>query len=323
MPLVFNFDLCNQSRNYAGYEHAINIFRTVDTRGTLFLDGDNNIFPVAYARIVERMREDVVLYDRHNIIFKMPYPDNYKDHFYGKWEEFRPVVEKSILERTQDGIYYAVFNPYALSTPDQFVIFPYGILYKAIRDSDLFPQNIGKRVWNRYATESIYANFHKDFMNRHVCAHFHFSLGKYLFMTNHAVPGLKEVKRASEVAYNDTMIHSDMAVFLTDQRLFEEARSELEKALIYCEDLSGVHNNWGYYFDKLGDYDKAAVAFRKAVELSPDNFGYYNSLGLVLHRTGRKDEAALAFQQSLAINKDQPKVERFLKEHVLKQSIVE
>ena len=28
------------------YEHALNIFRTVDNGATLFLDGDNNIFPV-------------------------------------------------------------------------------------------------------------------------------------------------------------------------------------------------------------------------------------------------------------------------------------
>jgi Tfp pilus assembly protein PilF len=113
------------------------------------------------------------------------------------------------------------------------------------------------------------------------------------------------------------MIHSDIAVLLTDQGFLEEARSELEKALVYYEDLSGVHNNWGYYFHKLGDYDKAIAAFREAVELSLDNFGYYNNLGLVLHQAGRKNEATLAFQQSLAINGDQPKVERFLQEHGL------
>lgn len=323
IPLASNLDLCNQSRNYAAYEHVLNIFRTVDDRSTLFLDGDNNIFPVAYARMVERMREDVMLYDRLNIIFKMPYPDSYKDHFYGKWGEFRPVVEKSILENAQDGIYYAVFNPYAVSIPDEFVIFPCGILYKTMRSSALFTEDIGKRVWTRYVTESIYDNFHKDFMNRHVCASFHFSLGKYLFMMGHPVPGLKEIKWASEIGYDDTMIHSDIAVLLTDQGLLEEARSELEKALVYYEDLSGVHNNWGYYFHKLGDYDKATAAFREAVELSPDNFRYYNNLGLVLHQAGRKKEATLAFQQSLAMNGDQPKVETFLREHGLNQGIVE
>ncbi|MBW2173552.1 MAG: tetratricopeptide repeat protein, partial [Deltaproteobacteria bacterium] len=321
IPLALNFDLCNQSGNYTGYENALNIFRTVDNRSTLFLDGDNNIFPVAYARIVERMREDVMLYDRPNIIFKMPYPDNYKNHFYGKWEEFRPIVEKSILESAQNGIYYAVFNPYAVFIPDQFVMYPCGILYKAIRAGVPFPEAACRSVWTRYVTESIYDNLHKDFMNRHVCAHFHFSLGKYLFMIGKPVPGLKEIKWASQIAYDDTMIHSDIALLLIDQGFFEEARSELEKALIYYDDLGGVYTNWGHYYYELRDYDEAIKSFRQAVKLDPDNFDHYNNLGLALYQAGRNDEAAAALHQSLSMNRDQPKVETFLQEHPFEERL--
>jgi tetratricopeptide (TPR) repeat protein len=136
-------------------------------------------------------------------------------------------------------------------------------------------------------------------------------------MIGQPVPGLKEIKWASQVAYNDTMIHSDIALLLIDHGLLEEARSELEKALIYYDDLSGVYTNWGYYYCELRDYDKAVVSFRKAIELNPDRFDYYNNLGLALFKAGRNHEAIMAFQQSLAINGDQPKVERFLREHGL------
>jgi len=78
IPLVSNFGLCNQSRNYMAYEHLLNIFRTVNSRSTLFLDGDDNIFPVTYGRIVEEMREDVTVYDRLNLLFRMP--DTYDDY---------------------------------------------------------------------------------------------------------------------------------------------------------------------------------------------------------------------------------------------------
>ena len=323
IPLASNLDLCNQSRNYAGYEHVLNIFRTVDDRSTLFLDGDNNIFPVAYARIVERMREDVMLFDRHNIIFKMPYPNDHKDCFGKQGGEFRRCIERWIVQNTQNGIYYAVFNPHAVSIPDQFVMYPCGILYKAVRGEILFPEAICKRIWNRYVTESIYDDFYRDFMNRHLSAYFHFSLGKYLFMVDQPALGLKETEWASRIGYDDTMIHSDIALLLIDQGLLEEARSELEKALIYYDDLSGVYTNWGYYYCELRDYDKAVVSFRKAIELNPDRFDYYNNLGLALFKAGRNHEAIMAFQQSLAINGNQPKVERFLQEHGLNQGIVE
>jgi Flp pilus assembly protein TadD len=104
-----------------------------------------------------------------------------------------------------------------------------------------------------------------------------------------------------------------MAVFLTDHGFLEQARFELEKALIYYEDLSGVYNNWGYYYHKIGDYDQAAAWYGKAIELRPDNQGYYNNRGLALYQAGRKSEADVTFQKSLEIAPDQPKLKKFLK----------
>ncbi len=323
VPLTFNYDLCNQSRNYTAYEHALNIFRTVDNGATLFLDGDNNIFPVTYGRIVERMREDVTLYDRHNLFFKMPYVDEYKEKSSSKWKQLRPVVEKRIIEKAGDSTYFAVFNPSIVSVPNQFTMYPYGILYKVTPSITPLPHDAGETVWSRYITESIYDQFQKDFMSREVSAYFHFALGKYFFMTGQPDSGLKSMQLASTVGHDDTTIHSDIAVFLTDRDFFEEARLELEKALIYYEDLSGVYNNWGYYYQKLGNYDKAARSYRKAIDLRPENHGYYNNLGLALYHEGKEEEAVVAFQKSLAINVNQPKLEKFLKEHGLKQSTVD
>jgi hypothetical protein len=183
IPLTFNYNLCDQSRNYTAYEHALNIFRTVDNGATLFLDGDNNIFPVMYGRIVERMREDVKLYDRPNMFFRMPYIDEYMDHSATDMLEIRPVVEKRIIEESHNGIYYAVFNPFPISVPDGFALHPHGILHKMTQGSTLASQDAGQSVWPLYVTESLFDGFRKDFMNREVAAYFHFARGKYSTMT--------------------------------------------------------------------------------------------------------------------------------------------
>ena len=312
IPLVSHFGSYNQSRNYLAYEHLINIFRTVSRRSTLFLDGDNNIFPVTYGRIVEGMREDVTVYGRLNLLFKMPHGND--DCSPGNGERLEPIIEQRIVENTGDDVFYAVFNPHAVSLPDHFTMSPFGILYKPLRTGVPSPKDVGKQVWSRYVTESIYDDFHKDFMSRHLSANFHFALGKYLFAADQQALGLEFMKSASQIGYDDTMIHSDIALFLIDEEFLEQARTELEKALVYNEDLSGVYTNWGYYYLKLGDNDKAVGSYDKAVELSPDSFDSYNNLGLALHRAGRDEEAAAAFQQSLKIHPDQPKVRSFLKE---------
>jgi tetratricopeptide (TPR) repeat protein len=154
-------------------------------------------------------------------------------------------------------------------------------------------------------------------MSRHLSAYFHFALGQYLFAAGQRPFGLEIMKSASQIAYDDTVIHSDIALFLMGEGFLEEARTELEKTLVYNEDLGGVHTNWGYYYFKLGNYEEAATSYAKAIEFTPDSFDYYNNLGLALHQAGKGHEAIAAFQQSLAINPDQPKVTGFLKDYSL------
>ncbi|GAI49945.1 unnamed protein product, partial [marine sediment metagenome] len=128
IPLTFNYDVCDQSRNYTAYEHALNIFRTVDNKATLFLDGDNNLFPVTYARIIEKIREDVTIYDRPNLIFKMAYVNELTNRPVTELKKARLLAEKRIIEKANNSVYYAVFNPFAVGAPDGYSIRPYGIL---------------------------------------------------------------------------------------------------------------------------------------------------------------------------------------------------
>jgi len=222
------------------------------------------------------------------------------------------------VQNAKKDIFYAVFNPYAVSLPPQFTMYPFGILYRPLPTGNLPPAHLSNRIWSRYVTESTYGTFHKDFMNRHLSARFNLALGQHLFDTGQQVLGLKLTKLASQIAYDDTVIHSDIALLLMDEGLLQEARTELENALVYSEDLGGVYTDWGYYYFALGDYEKAVASYTKAVACSPDNFHYYNNLGLALHQAGKNHEVITAFRQSLAINPDQPLVRAYLKQHHLK-----
>jgi len=322
LPLSLNYSLCDQSRNYTAYEHTLNIFRTLDIGNILLMDGDNNVFPVVYGRVVERMREDVTLYDRYDLFFRMPYMDDRKGAFtyYGKWEDLRAILEKKVIEKmAPHGVYFAGFNLYTISMPDRYRMVPFGILNQIIDDKTAFKEQEAIRVWDYYSMESLSDNFQRDYMNREVTAYFYFKKGKYFIMVGKPGVALKYFKAASKTGYNDDMIHSDMALFLTDHGFFEEARSELEKALMHYQDLSGIHNNWGYYYHKLGNSDKAIESFKKAIELNPDNYNYYNNLAFDLYEAGKKKEALSMLRKSLTIKEDQMKILEFIKEHSLEE----
>ena len=315
VTLITNFGFCDQRRNYMAYEQAINIFRTMDHGSSLFLDGDNNIFPVAYGRIVEGMGEGQQLYDRYNIIFKW----SKEKHYPGAEDAsggFKSMVKDRIAkEGEKQSIYFAVFNPHAVSIPSDFVLKPYGILRKLDTDKGSAGPEKVCNVWDYYSTESFSDNFARDYMSREVCSFYFFRKAENLFQAGQVAEGLQELRIASLIGYNDTSIHSEIGLILTDRGFFDEARNEFEKALVYHDDLSGIHNNWGYYYHKTGAYQKAIASFRKALQLKPNNYTYHNNLGVILYKAGRQKEALLVFNKSFSINDDQPEIKAYLKTH--------
>ncbi|MBW1804077.1 MAG: DUF2723 domain-containing protein [Deltaproteobacteria bacterium] len=314
--IFLNWDIVDQSRNYTAYDHATNIVRTLGNRNVLVMDGDNNVFPVLYGRTVARMREDVTLFDRQNLFFKMPlFHNTQKAHDifpegalpgYGNERE-------TIKRGAGQGVYFALYNPYAVSVPENHSMAPFGILYRLVGAEAPHSHVTARKIWTYYTTESLYEDFQRDYMTREVTACFYFNKGKWYMAAGKPPVALKYLKLASETGYNDEMIHSDIGIFLADHGFFREAQVELEKALIYNEDQGLVYNNWGYYYAKIQKHDKAIASFRKAVAFNPGNVGYYNNLAYMLSRTGRKAEAIRTLRKSLAIRAEQPVIQDALK----------
>jgi tetratricopeptide (TPR) repeat protein len=322
IPVIFmfmNYGRCNQSRNYTAYEHAINIFRTMGNEDILFLDNDNNFFPVVYGRIVERMREDLLLFDRQEIVYKLPYLGEKRGSFYGNWRDFRALREKSLLRKMgTTSIDYAVFDPDSITLPAEYTFIPHGMLYRVIKKEELVNPYKIINLWKVYSTESFYDHFERDYLNRQIGAFFYFRQGHYLFLAGNHKKGLEYVRKATSVGFNDTGIHSMLAIFLIEQGMFEEARLELEKSLVYHTDLSAVHNNWGVYHYKRGSYAEAIKSFRESIRMRPKGFLYHKNLGYALHRAGERKDAVRAFEESLAVNGNQPEIEKFMREDSLK-----
>ncbi|MBW2064743.1 MAG: DUF2723 domain-containing protein [Deltaproteobacteria bacterium] len=310
--LVLNFGLCNQSKNYTAYEHAVNIFRTTGRGDILFMNGDNYVFPILYARIVERMGEDRTLFDRNNIFYEWLNKGEGIVPYSQVWKDLRREKEHEIVRtKGSHDVFYAVFGPYAIDLPSPYRLVPYGVLQKVVhKEEGVFPLDT---VWRYYTRESFYEDFQKDFMTREVAAYYHFNRGKALFHSGDIQRGVKTIMLASEIGFDDDLIHNDIAIFFIDRGFMKEGRKELEKALIYHEDLSGVYNNWGYYYHKMGEYGKAAEYLEKAVELKPDNVGYLNNLGFALVKVGRKKEALKVYKKSLRLKPHQPDVIEFMR----------
>lgn len=320
LVLFSNFPFCDQSRNYTAYEYAVNILRTLRDGDILFMDGDNHLFPIAYGRVVEGMGEDLLLYDRQNILFKIPYlGDSLTKTLVGTWNDVRGILEGDIIRKTMpSGIYYAVFDPQSVKVPDPFTLIPYCLIHRVVPRKESRGSYKIRDEWRYYSTESFYEDFERDYMNRQVTAHFYLRLGQYLFMAGKPDLGFQATQKSSLIGYNDTGIHGAIAVSHTDRGLFREALRELEKMNIHQKDQSLAQNAWGYYYFRTEDYRNAAQSFETATRFAPGNHIYFRNFAHALFMSGRTDEAVYAFRKSLALEMDQPDIERFMTEHNLR-----
>jgi tetratricopeptide (TPR) repeat protein len=308
IPLVFlvlNYGVSDQSENTTAYEHALNIFRTADPGSVLLIEGDNHFFPVLYGRLVERMREDVAVYDRLNLLFKIPYLGEERGVYHGTWENLRSLLEREIMAQRRDSaILYAVFDPFGLSLPEQSILLPYGLLHRAMARER--PGAVYKvpGLWRYYSSESFYRTFEKDFMTRQVIAHFFLRYGIYLYHTGEQGAGLRTIREASQLGYDDAGVQCGAAIFFSDQGLFDLAEEHLARAPVTRRNAAVIDNNWGCFFYKKGEYESAVRAFRKAAEQNPENAAYRKNLVLALAGAGREEEAAQVMRGALDASAD-------------------
>ncbi len=272
VPIVFlvsNYGICNQSLNYTAYEDSLNIFRTINPRGTVFVNGDNFLFPTAYCRFVERMREDVNIYDPYYLFFKMPYVGASKKFIYtGNLRGLIHTLEKILIEKnTQEGVFVSEFNPNALALPDDYRFIPYGILAKIIKPGEKEKKDLRSSIWNYYITESLEDNFYRDYMTGEITANYNLVKGEQLILLGGVDLGMKRLKLASEMAYDNDAIHTSKTLFLVNTGFYKEARKELERASHSAIDKGIIQCNWGYYYIKQGKIKEAIKSYYRAVSL--------------------------------------------------------
>jgi len=312
VPLSLNFYQNDQKQNYSAYEHGINVLRTVNSGGTLLVRGDNTVFPIAYLKLAEGIREDIRLYDHYDIIFKLPFPAEYAPYFVVSWEEFLYEREKEVIS-SADHVYMATLY-FKDSTMPDFDHIPDGLTFKKRTDLDTRKD---RNVWPYYVSESLNHTFYRDYMTRSIMANFYFKLGLNLAGREHLEMAANMMKQASQIAYNDQTIHIDLGVFFTDANLFDLASRELSEASKYAVDKFLLHNNWGYYYMKTDNLPEAIEALEKATVAGPKRIEALNNLGIAYLNANRRQDSLNVFHKSLALRPKQAKLTNFMKEQGL------
>lgn len=115
----------------------------------------------------------------------------------------------------------------------------------------------------------------------------------------------REFRQAIELNPNSPDARQLYAIFLASRRRFEQALSEIKKAL-ELDPLSliiNLHSGWIYWLANRPNDAMAQV--RKMLELEPNFIGAYWQMGAIYWMQGRSDEALEAYEKSLSLNSNQ------------------
>ncbi len=80
---------------------------------------------------------------------------------------------------------------------------------------------------------------------------------------------------------------------------YEQAKSNLERALSYTPNNPDVFTGLAYYYQQVRDFKSAETFYRKAIQQRPNDGDSYNNLGVLLCSQQRYDEADAMFRKAI------------------------
>jgi tetratricopeptide (TPR) repeat protein len=129
----------------------------------------------------------------------------------------------------------------------------------------------------------------------------HMNLGVALLDRHRPGEGLRELRRAVELAPHYGEAHLTLGTAFEKTGDYQSAIDELDEAIRLDPGASKPYFEGGVVFEKMGNHRQAIELFRKAIEREPTSAAHSN-LGVALEQTGRFDAAIGEY--SLALHLD-------------------
>ena len=123
LTIAVNFNLNNFSRTFMGYDHWLNINKTLNKGDVLWLKGDCPLFNLVYLQSVKSKFDGIKTYDSNANMLDGSIFKNIK----AKTESAIKQVEFDIYNQNKSNSYYAAL---ASLPSDKLVALPYGVIFK-------------------------------------------------------------------------------------------------------------------------------------------------------------------------------------------------
>ncbi len=304
-----NEGLNDRTRNFLAHDYAGNILQSIDEAGQLLTKGDNQMFPLAYAAWVDRLRSDVKIYDDYAYIFTGLYGNDFS--------ELAEVDQSSRREERIRALWRYGERPLCYTAAAAVSLFPevagqlQGLVYCLVPSPGLRPPSPstgegwgeGGQLWRRYVQRGVDdPRIHKTYLTSNIAAQYHYFLGKYWLSQKALNPAKREFARATQTGYAMESMYNNVAVEYFDLQEYDEALRTLELARSMNPLKAEISWNIGTVQLVIGRYEEAIASYREAIRLKSNYVDAHLKLGEAYFGLGQKAKAIQATQEALRLN---------------------
>ncbi len=145
----------------------------------------------------------------------------------------------------------------------------------------------------------------------------HAAIGRAYLQQGRWQEAATELRRALELEPGVAQGHNDLGMALEELNRSEEAIAEYREALRLASDLAEAHHNLAGALAEKGRLDEAIEHYERALEIRPDQAESHCDLGITLLQRGRTEEGILQLRKALELDPNHAKARRALAERGL------
>jgi hypothetical protein len=225
--LTANFSANDNSRKFMGYDHAMNILKTVDAQSRVFTDEDTFIFNTLYVTRVLKKFPDYSVHDRQAAILNRSfYADTDK---IAKREQrllMKRMLEIDAMRKMPGKVYFTNYEDFS---KDGFIAEPYGILFIMHQAGHDFKTS---EIFRIYSLRDYFGNKQLNIHYRDIIARYFMMRGWEELLGPGRNEAVKQFKLAEATAPDSTSLLSLIAsAYLYAAHDKKEAVRYMEKTL--------------------------------------------------------------------------------------------
>jgi len=274
LPLGFNWAESDQSGNVLARDYGRNMIESLDKNGVLFIDGEAELFIVAYLKIVEGIRPDVEVYDARQNIFYIP-----------------AMKEKGRANVTPADLYAFVQKMVTDQRPVYFVnpifgnlsVAEYGVLYKVLQGNES-PGGL-RDPWETYRRGGLDKTYDEPNAKETLGKYF-FKRAKYLWKMNRRELSGEFLEKALAAGGDRHLVLKFAAVFYMETGRRDQAETLLKKAVRVNPFDSDDYNMLAMIAHYRLDYNGALENYDKAIALMGDSISVLMNRGMLYEQLG-------------------------------------